>query len=768
MAGRSARRSGTRPRPPREPWWAPWLLAGGAAAAGALAGAHPTGTPVVDPLYGAVFAAGVTLAAARAGRVTLLWLAMVATVAARSVVVFPAAAGLLLAFAAAFPRRPWRALDALTGALAVQVLLRLPGVGFHGATALIAAAATAPLLLSGAWNLPAGGRRWVRRAALAAVGLAVVFCVPLGVAALRSHAALARGIDAAEGALGSVGAGNASSAKQEMAVAAGDFSAVAREVGPWWTAGARLVPVASQQRQAVSAAVSVARDVAVVADREAGRIDYAGLHYQAGGINLAELRALHGPLHVVDTDLTAGVRTLAGVQSPWLLQPVESRLRRLDREVARAQASASLADQVVAGAPALLGGDGTRRYFVAFMDTSENRGLGGLLASYAILTVRGGHLKLSGAADVGTLNQELAAHGGGHLSGPPDFLARYGDQRPQDYFQDLTISPDLPTVTDVVNQLYTEAGHPPIDGMLLVDPRSLAALLSFTGPVAAPGLGEISASNAAGLLSTGQYALYPAPSQQTLRRRLLAGALAVAFERLSSGSLPGPRVLADTLSPQVHGGDLLFWSLHPQDQPLLRRVGLAGAFPSAAGGDLLGFVTQNSAGNKIDAYLHKAIADDVTYDPSTGEVSATVHVTLRNGAPASGLSSAVIGSVTHDVAPGTNRTWFTIYSPLRLAGVEISGVSHEVVTTGKEFGVEAYSGFVTIPPGGSRVLTARLTGRVAGGSYRMTLYQQPMVIPQSATLDVTPAPGWRSVGPAAWVAGPGMSVVRDFRFVRSG
>ena len=113
-----------------------------AAIGGALAGCHPTGTPAIDPIYAAAFAAAVTWAAGRAPRGTLLWLGVLAVVMSRGWLVLPALAALLLAFAGVWPRRPNALLGALTGALAVQVVLRWPPIAFHGATALVAVAAS--------------------------------------------------------------------------------------------------------------------------------------------------------------------------------------------------------------------------------------------------------------------------------------------------------------------------------------------------------------------------------------------------------------------------------------------------------------------------------------------------------------------------------------------------------------------------------------------------------------------------------------------------
>jgi hypothetical protein len=734
-----------------------------AAIGGALASAHPSGTPVLDPIYAALFAAAVTWAASRAPRGTLLWLGVLAVVMSRRWLFVPALATLLLAFAGVFPRRPNALLGALTGALGVQVVLRWPSVGFHGASALVALAATGPCVVAAVRTLSAPARRRVRWCTLGLLAVAVVVSIPAAVAAYMAHSEVSAGIANAEGALGSISNGGTESGTAQLRVANADFASAASRTDSWWTAGARLVPVVAQQRQAVGTASAVARDVTAVAANQAAGIHYSQLRYSDGHFDLARVSALTGPIDVVSGQLTGAAAQLRTLQSGWLLEPVQSRLAQLDSQVTGAQASASLAAQLVKVAPSLLGGDGVHHYFVAFMQPAESRGLDGLVASYGELTADQGHLTLTRSGDISELNSLLVAAGGGHLTGPADYLARYGAFGPQDRFQDLSYAPDLPTVADVIQQLYHQAGGGPIDGVLALDPYGLANLIALTGPIEVPGLGELTSANAASELIAGQYATF-APNQQTQVHDYLQDALRIEFHQLTSGSLPGPRALSEALDPAVRQGRIQFWSFDKSDQPVLRRLGLAGAFPAAGGHDVLAVTTQNSANNKIDAYLQRSISDAVTYDPENGAVASRVTITLHNEASAQGLPSEVIGSYKGSgLPPGTNKTWFTLYSPLGLRAASVNGGPHGL-TEGAELGVHAYSEFVDVPPEGTVTLTFDLAGVTTPGSaYRLTLRNQPMVLADQDTVRVQPASGWAITGAATWVPGDDGTVGHTFR-----
>jgi hypothetical protein len=742
-----------------------YLLVVAAAIGGALAGCHPSGTPVLDPIYAALFAAAVTWAAARAPQGTLLWLGVLTVVMSRSWLVVPAFVALLLAFAGVLLRRPNAILGALTGALAVQVVLRWPPTGFHGATALVAVAATAPCLVGAVRTLPAPARRRVRRWTLGLITLAIVVSIPVGVAALLAHSELGQGISQTEGALGSIGNGTTTSGAAQLQAASTDFASAASSTDSWWTAAARLVPVVAQQRQALGQASAVASDVTATAANQASGIDYQQLRYSDGQLDLGLVNALAGPLDVVSDQLTTATAQLRSLQSGWLLKPVESRLDQLDGKVFGAQASAALAAQVVRAAPSLLGGDGVRHYFIAFMTPAESRGLDGLIASYGELTADQGRLTLTVSGDIGNLNKALPK-GGARLTGPADYLARYGTFQPQKLFQDVSYAPDLPTVADVIRQLYPQAGGDHIDGVLALDPYGLADLIGLTGPIDVPGLGRLTAANTASELLQGQYAAF-SENQQKVAHDYDQDALKIEFHRLTTGSLPGPSRLSDALEPDVRQGSIGFWSFDKADQPLLYRLGLAGAFPAADGHDLLGVTTQNAANNKIDVYLQRVISDAVTYDPANGAVASRVTITLHNEAPAQGLPNEVIGSYTGSgLPPGTNETWLTLYSPLGLRGATVNGQS-QGVSDGAELGVHAYSEYVDVPPQGKVTLTFDLAGVTSPGpGYKLSLYNQPMVQDDLDTVSVEPTPGWTVAGPATW--SPGSDVTEGHTFLLRG
>lgn len=725
-------------------------LAGAAALGGALAGARPTGTPGIDPLYAAGFSVLLTVACSRASRSTWLVLTAVGVVMSRSWLLLPAFADLGVAFSSAFARRRRRRLGGLVGALGSQVVLRWPHLGFQGLTATVAVVTVIPCLISAYRNLGSRGRHRSHLLVGATAAAVVVLGVPFLVGSLLAQKPISQGIAHTRASLGSDTNAATETASRQLQLASGDFATASSTTASWWTEGTTLIPILAQQHHALARATGAAHNLTRSAQSEEAVTDVRALGYHDGQIDLAKVSALSAPLDRLDRQLAVAQRQLGSLRSRWLIQPIQTRVAAFDAEVAKAHHSASIASQAVAIAPGLLGGNGTRHYFVAFETPSESRGLGGFIGAYGELTASHGRISLTRSGHVSDLNRVPV--GARHITGPADYLARYGGFNPQDLFQDLTYSPDLPTVAQVVSQMYPQSGGDPVDGVMVLDPKGLASLLTFTGPISVPGLNiPLSSANAAEELLKTQYVQFGGSGEAEVERHdFLQGALTVAFGKLVTGSLPSPHTIADVLGPSVRQGRILFWSNHRAEQPLLRQIQLAGTFPLPSGGDLLSVTTQNAANNKIDAYLARGLDDQVVYDPGSGSVDATTTITLHNTANAGMAPDITTSYPGSGLAPATNRTWTSVYSPLGLAGATEDGKPLSLSST-PELGVNAYSTFVNIPPGATVTVVMHLEGRVSRSpAYQLSLHEQPLVIPDRVHIQVQAAAGWRLADPGSW------------------
>ena len=719
------------------------VLAVLAGLASMLAPAYPVGFGIIDPLLRFGFAYVVTAAAARARRSTWIVLGVAAAVLAPAGVWFVAGlAALVLSLVAAFiPRR--RLIGATIGLLAVPTLMRAEPFGFTGVSALCVWAAVTPVLVSGYRVASRRSRERMRTAATAGVLVALVGLVVFALAVWISFHDLSSGSDAARRGLEALRQGRGQPAAVQLANASDSLGDAHDVLGGWWTLPAHLVPFVSQQLDALSSASHQGHDVAAAGSVVASKADYHELRYEQGQIDVTRLRQLDGPLVAVNQALARAGAHLDAVRSPWLVGPVRGAVDDFRADVAQTEPQAQVAQQAVAVAPGMLGGNGTRHYFVAFTTEAESRGLNGFMGNWAELTATNGRLTLSRSGRVGDLNAKPGA-AQRVVTGPADYVARYGRFKVGTYFQDVTLSPDLPDVAQVISQLYSgpfpDMGGDKIDGVLVVDPYGLAALLRFTGPIDITGGPQLTAADAAQELVSDQYTDFPG---KTNRVDFLDQASRKTFEKLTMGTIPGPDEIASVLGPQVSGHHLMFTSFRGSEQALFVRLGATGAYPHARPDqDFFGVTGQNSANNKTDVWMHRTITYDATYDPTSGRVEARATITLRNDAPSSGLPDGVIGSNGQGLPLGTNRTYLSFYSPLQLDSSAVDGTRLPFEQQ-QEFGYHVYSQYLTVGSGQTLTLTLDLGGVVAGGlEYQLGVGVQPMVNPDQIQITLTPRGPW--------------------------
>jgi hypothetical protein len=739
------------------------VIALAAGIGGLFAGCHPTGTPVVDEIYGALFAVAVTLIASLASRESLLVLGAVCVVMSRGWLLIPAVAALGIGFSQVFVPSSRRRIGAVVGALASQVILRWPPIGFHGSTALVAFAALIYPCISAYSRLSGTGRRRTRRVILVAALIAVVPVVLLAAVVVLARSPLSAGQQGSIAALGDIRSGTSTTGSQALLAASNQFGTASSTISSWWAEPLRIFPVVAQQRQALASGATLAQRLDQVAAQQTSGFNLHALDVNDGQIDLSKVKALYGPTLILDAALANAQATMARLQSPWLVGPLQTKLDSLATKMNQTRHTVDAAARAIPLLPAMLGADAPRHYLVVFQTPSENRGLGGVITGYADLSAVNGKVTLTQSGGVGDLDTALPK-GGGVLKGPSSFLARYGMFDPGATFQDETYAPDLPTTGQVLAQLYPQTGGEHLDGVIAVDPYGLAQLIKLTGPVSVPGLSApLTSQNTPTELMKEQYIQFGNPNQTGIRHDYGAAALKIIFHDLTTMTLPGPATVSTAIDDALRDGRLGMWSVRPDEEALLSSLDAAEKFPTSGGGDLLAVTLQNAGNNNIDAYLHQSITDHVVFDPATGQTQAQVSITMTNSAPASGLPDAVIANPGAPQYPsGANYMWMSIYTPLHLSHPTVNGVPLGV-SAGKELGVNVYSGYVDIAPQSTGTARLMLSGTLAATpSYRLHLRVQPSANPVPTTVTVTSTQHLTSS--STWTAGADVAQFHTFKF----
>ena len=338
-------------------------------------------------------------------------------------------------------------------------------------------------------------------------------------------------------------------------------------------------------------------------------------------------------------------------------------------------------------------------------------------------------------------------------------MDRWGRFTPEVFFQDVTLSPDLPMVATVMSDLYEQARGTPVDGVVVLDPMTMAAVLDLTGPVQTSRR-RLTSADVVPFLLDEQYLLDEAARLSVLQE-LVEG----TFDALTGADLPGPRQVAARLGDMVEQDRLGVWWRHDGGRRLVDALGLDGRFPARSEADLVGVVHQNAGQNKMDVYLRRALTYDV--EVRDGRATATITVELTNTLDDLDLPPAVIGSNDQGYAPGTNVAYVSIHTALDLQSARLDGRTVAVERVGA-FGGEAISLEIEIPAGHTRTFEVDVAGplELDADSYALRLPHQPLVTPDivnvAAVVDGRPLDPLQDFELTAdTVIGPGAAVLVD-------
>ncbi len=701
-------------------------------ALGATVSCSPTGVSVVDHVLSGLLAAAVAWAATAAAPYTLGIGALALLVAGGNLPLHVLGILLVLALYELITRdrlTPFAA--AIIGAVIVQGLLRLPGSAPERASAAVAAVGLVPMLASGAWRASAG-RNHLRRRVFGTVFVlgSVVLIGALYVAAHTDEILDEAQHDARAGVAASR-EGDRKAAAADFDLAGGEFRRARHFAHSWWAWPGRGVPVVAPQIHALDVVSDVGAQAVDVARDALTRVDPDKLRFTNGRLDLdtvADYQAVFDNA----ANKTETIRTqLHEIPDEWLAPPVEHAILRFEKVVESAGDSARTADDALKLAPSLLGKDGPKTYFVAFVTPAEARGSGGLIANYGILRADHGRIHLDKVGPAPAL--DFLGVVPKKLTGLVDYQARYDKYGVANTWENVTMSPDFPTVAQAISQLYPQSGGTKIDGVIEVGPEAMAGLLTLTGPVHVPGLSfALDSQNVAKFLLHDEYTLV---ADQNERADLLGNIARSTFDKLTSGTSAQPTEISRIMSPVIRSQGMAFWLSDPSGQSFIERIGGDAAVPPVDGHDSFGATLQNAAGSKADYFMHRSIHYVTHVDGKTGHVDAQATLTLRNDAPSSGEPAYVIGN-SNNLPLGTNRTIVSLYSPFALKNATIDGQA-VALSTEHEFGRNVWSKFVDVPPGGTVTIAVSLSGSVdlAGGSYQFDYLPQVLPNHDSVVVD---------------------------------
>ncbi|MDI9915080.1 DUF4012 domain-containing protein [Rhodococcus sp. IEGM 1379] len=378
-------------------------------------------------------------------------------------------------------------------------------------------------------------------------------------------------------------------------------------------------------------------------------------------------------------------------------------------------------------APAMLGVDGPRNYFIGFQTNAEARGTGGLLGGYGIVRVN------DGTASVDTLgrNTELGVDNRPIDLGP-DFANLYGPSRPTTDFRNSNLSSHFPYAAKIWQSLWMqESNGEVVDGAIAIDPIALSYVLKVVGPITMPDGEAVSADNVVELTESTAYTRFA--ENNNARKQYLQTMAALVVEKMT-GNIRAPGALLDAVGRGVSEGRIAVWSSHPEEQEALASTPLGHTVPTDEA-PYAGVVINNQAGNKLDYYLTRSI-HYAAESCDTNTRSSTVTLTLTNNAPSADLPDYVDGIVANpmNLPHGTNVAAVSLLTTQgsKLDSVSIGG-KPSFARGGNELGRPVFMVLAQVPQGETVDVVFHLTEPTVAGEVRVPV--QPLVDNPTVTID---------------------------------
>lgn len=383
-----------------------------------------------------------------------------------------------------------------------------------------------------------------------------------------------------------------------------------------------------------------------------------------------------------------------------------------------------LADQLDA-LHGFLGGEGSRRYFLALENNAEMRSRG-MVLSFAELALEDGRVDVSGAASVDDV--EITEEPDIDL--PPGTEQVFGNLAPTRLFQSVNATADFAVTGRSIQAMYRQARGTEVDGVIGLDVVALARMLAVVGPVTVPEVGTVDSGNVADVLLRDLYAELPYGPQTARRERLAVVAAGVAG-RLTGGGYD-VLDLGETLAAAATEGHVRLWSAAAEEEEVFEKAGVAGSVGLVRPDRTFHVTVQNATATKLDYFVRPSVDMEVIVTPEDTAIVRTT-VTVDNRAPVDADSSYQLGpDRVNSFTPGEYVSRVYLWGPAgagQSSAVEESGLQVTLAPTRALPGTSSSVTFETV-----------IDDAVRNGRLDLRLVPQPRLHPMRLKVRVS-APG---------------------------
>ena len=415
--------------------------------------------------------------------------------------------------------------------------------------------------------------------------------------------------------------GRASAAVQLHSMHSAAYSADLRLKGSAPLTVLSWIPFVNRQVNGLRDAVSDVDETAAQGQRLLASATAAADASHGTYVDLPTLKSLNEQVHASRLALHGRVRSASG-----LVGPIKSARISINHQLRVLNGLLKNADSALTFAQPFLGSTGPRTYFVAGLNNSEMRDQG-MVLSWAILKVNGGHFEMSHSSTVGTISLRKPAV----VLTDKGTKTVFGPLEPTRIWQSVNAVGDFRTSSKWMMAMYAAARGEHVDGVLGIDVVTLQNILRVTGPVRIPNTKPaINSANVASLILHDLYVKYPAGAQQQGRRDEISAIAQAAVTKMKRGGFDSA-VLIKALAKSTGGRHLLFYDANSTNEANIIKFGASGALASHSG-NVIHTSIQSGVAAKLDWFMHETLKYDIRVN-SEGTAFITTTITLNNTAP---------------------------------------------------------------------------------------------------------------------------------------
>ena len=368
--------------------------------------------------------------------------------------------------------------------------------------------------------------------------------------------------------------------------------------------------------------------------------------------------------------------------------------------------------------PILLGDNKPKQYLVAFQNTAEARGTGGILGAYAIVEINNGDIKILKTGS----NAELKWNTEIPIKMPDEFMRIYG-KNPA-IWQNSNLSPHFPSGARIWMANWQKQFGVKLDGVIAIDPTAISYILKATGDVKLASGEEITADNVVGKTLSQAYKKYE--KDNNARKQYLVEIMNTTFAKLMANQFNKVK-MAQAVKRAIIENRLLVYTTDKDAQAQIEKIRVGGALQTTPNNEYR-VVIQNIDASKLDYYLDRTVTVESTECKVNKQALVTVTVTntVQN---ANDLPDYVLTRLDKgrpaDLKTGQHRFKVFIYGPVdaKLGTVSRSTPGVELGGGGVERKRPIYITDVDLAPNQSEIVTANFTGGVG----KITYVDQPLV-----------------------------------------